>query len=499
MTSDIPTTTRAPTAIPAAIAAALGDEGLAWLTAVLSLQDDALAAALERIAVLDAENQQLRAMAGKDSSNSSKPPSSDPPGAKAVRRRQAHRKPSGKKAGAQFGHVGKARALRPVEEADRIVPHFPAACGHCGADLAGARERSRPLPHQQYELPPLKLELVHHWLHRLLCPRCGAETTAELGAEDRTGQGPRLTAFIALLGVRYRQSRMLVRDLVKDLFDLSISAGTVQACWERTAAALVDPINAIEQTLQKAKVGYFDETGWKQWGKKCWLWVVTTTVCTWFMVHPRRNAEALDKLFPDGFEGTVHSDRWVVYTALFDATHRQLCWSHLGRDLQEIIDAKGAAATRTEEVRVGKAAMFHAWHAFKAGQMDRAALKGATASFRLNFRSFCKDGAAQEADALWRKLGASLIELWPAVFRFLDVDGVEPTNNHAERAIRPGVILRKLSGGTRSDVGSACVSRMLSVAATCRQQNIDVLDYLAETLTCFWRGIPPPRLIRARD
>jgi transposase len=227
--------------------------------------------------------------------------------------------------------------------------------------------------------------------------------------------------------------------------------------------------------------------------------VVTTAICTWFLVHPRRGTEAVDQLFPDGFEGTVHSDRWVVYTTLFDADHRQLCWSHLGRDLQEIIDAKGAAAVRTEGIRVGEAAMFHVWHEFKSGQVDRTALRRTTATFREQFRTFCEDGAAQTADDLWRKLGAGLIDLWPAIFRFLDVEGVEPTNNHAERAIRPGVILRKLSGGTRSDAGSACLSRMLSVTATCRQQNIDVLDYFAETLRCFWRGIPPPKLIRNRD
>jgi transposase len=237
--------------IPAAVVAALGDEGVAWLTAVLAQRDDALSEAHQRITALEEENRKLLALVRRDSSNSSKPPSSDPPGGNAVRRREGRRKPSGRKAGGQPGHVGGTRVLRPVEQADRIVPHYPTTCGGCGADLAGASERSQPLPHQQYELPPLKLELVHHWLHRLLCPRCGTETTAEFGAADRTGQGPRLTAFIALLGVHYRQSRALVRDLVDDLFDLRLSTGTVQSCWERTAAALDGPMEPSDQFRPK--------------------------------------------------------------------------------------------------------------------------------------------------------------------------------------------------------------------------------------------------------
>jgi transposase len=346
----------------------------------------------------------------------------------------------------------------------------------------------------QYELPPLVLQLIHYWLHRRRCPQCGKVTVAGLTPEEASGQGPRLTAFIGLQTAHNRQSRRLVSDLLWDLFRLRLSIGTVQACWERLGEALAKPNEELEQALVAADSLHLDETGWRQWGKRCWLWVATTAAFTVFMIHPRRGADALKKWFPDGFLGTVNSDRWSAYS-YFDLARRQLCWSHLGRDLQAIIDAKGVAAPLAAKVREGEAEMYRTWHALGEGALSRQALQEAVAPFRAEFRKFCQDGRAQTADDLWQKLGRGLLDLWPAVFRFVDVEGIEPTNNAAEQAVRPGVILRKLSQGTRSDAGSLCIGRVLSVTATCHKQGRDVLDYLTAAITAHWAGIPPPPLL----
>ena len=514
-----PTVAEAP---PAAVVEALGEEGALWLRGLLDQVADVerrvaeaekraaeaerrsakleieLAAAHRRIAELEDENRRLRARLDKDSSNSSKPPSSDGPGAKARKRRRGKRKPSGRKAGGQPGHEGTTRKLESVDKADEIHDHFPTTCSCCGHGLAGADEVGNPVPHQQYELPPLRLELIHHWRHRLQCSRCGAENLAELSPVHATGQGPRLTAFIGLLTCHNRQSRSLVVDLIDDLFDLRISTGTVQACFERLGAALAKPVAELEQALRRVDAVYLDETGWRQWGKRCWLWVATTGIFSLFMIHPRRGADALRLWFPDGFDGTVHSDRWSAYS-YFDIEQRQLCWAHLGRDLQAIIDAEGPAAALAEAIRQDEKEMFRQWAFFGAGDIDRKQLQARSSAFRKAFRAFCERGAAQEDDDLWRKLGSDLIKKWPAVFRFLDVEGLEPTNNAAERAVRPGVIWRKLAQGTRSDNGSICASRALSVVATCRKQGIDALDYLTEAMSSHWRGIPPPPLLDATD
>jgi len=222
--------------------------------------------------------------------------------------------------------------------------------------------------------------------------------------------------------------------------------------------------------------------------------VATTAAFTLFMVHPRRGAVALRQWFPDGFEGTIHSDRWSAYS-YFDLVKRQLCWSHLGRDLQAIIDAKGVASELATRIRKGEKRMFRAWHEYLDGKTTWQGLQEAVAPFRQQFHRFCVDGNAQDADDLWRKLGKSLLKLWPAVFRFIDVEGLEPTNNFAEQAVRPSVILRKLSQGTRSDMGSLCIARVMSVTATCRKQGLDILDYMTEALAAHWHGIPPPPLL----
>ena len=439
---------------------------------------------------------ELLARLGKDSSNSHKPPSSDRPD-RANRRkkeRKRKRKGSGRKPGGQPGHTGTTRELRPVEDADRVVHHRPDYCDHCSASLADAVDAGKPLPHQQFELPPVKLELIHRWLHSLSCASCGGVTKARPGAEHTTGQGPRLTAFIGMLSQRYRLSRSLVVGLLADVFGVRISTGTVQACVERVGTSLEKPEEELQAALRQAHSVYLDETGWRQWSDKAWLWVGATLSFTLFTIHSRRGKNVLEDWFPDGFKGYVHSDRWCAYS-YFDTHMRQLCWSHLGRDLQAIIDAKGAGAQRAEAIRQGEKAMFRSWHAFKNDELDRAGLKAATRAFRDDFKTFCEDGLAQTADDRWRKLGKSLLNLWPAVFTFLDADGLEPTNNHAERQIRPGVIWRKLTQGTRSDFGSICAARLLSVTTTCRQRGRDTLDYLTEALTAHWRGRPPPALL----
>jgi transposase len=459
---------------------------------------EAIAAHLiARVAELEVQARELLARLKKDSSNSSKPPSSDAPGrgTSDKRKRKGGRKPSGRKPGGQPGHKGTTRELRPVAEAGRVVDHWPDHCERCHQGLDGVPEFGKPAPHQQYELPPLQLELIHHWLHQRICPHCGETSTGTLAPGEATGQGPRLTSFIAMMSSQeHHQSRSQVVRLLDHLFGVRFSKGTIQSCVERVGEALAAPYSEIVAALQKAYAAHFDETGWRQAGKRFWLWVATTAAFSLFVVHRRRGAEGLDALIPDGFDGFVHSDRWAVYNR-FDVCRRQLCWAHLGRDLQAIIDAGGPGADRAGAMRKGEEAMFRHWHEFKDGMINRLGLRQATAPFRKDFAQFCSDGRAQDGDRRWHNLGKALVKLWPAVFNFIDTEGLEPTNNHAERIIRPSVIWRKITQGTRSDTGRICVSRILSVTTTCSQQGRDALDYLTDALAAHWCGIPPPALI----
>ena len=143
----------------------------------------------------------------------------------------------------------------------------------------------------------------------------------------------------------------------------------------------------------------------------------------------------------------------------------------------------------------GAMAMFATWHQFDDGKLDRVGLIKATARYRTRFRRFCLAGKRQSDDRKWRAFGRDLLRQWPGVFRFIDVEGFEPINNAAERALRTAVLWRRCSNGTRSETGTAFVGRILTVVATCKQQGRDVLGYLSEALLASRRGLSPPSLL----
>ena len=482
-----------PEVIPDRVAAALDAEGLALLNdplGRLKVVEAENASLRAEVAELRRENQELRARLGKDSTNSSRPPSSDPPERLYKR---AKREPSGRKAGGQPGHKGVTREMLPPERVTAVIGHHPATCSGCGADLSSAPQAGEPVPHQVIELPEIRPEVIEHRLHAARCESCGTVTRAELPPEARWCTGPRLTAFAALLCGRFRISREETADLLWSALGVPISKATVQACCERVSAAIAEPVSVLVNALRHLALVHLDETGWKLGRARLWLWVAVATTFTVFAVHLRRSRDQLVEWFGSSFHGVVHSDRWRPYE-MFPPDHRQLCWAHLLRDLQAIIDAAGAGKDRAEKTLLAARTIFVDWRLFKQGSLDRAELQRRTSGFRTTFHTFCADGSGQDADRCWRALGSGLIRLWPAVFRFLDIDGVEPTNNAAEQAIRPAVLWRRSSQGSRSEAGSTFVARILTVAATCRRQGRHPLAYLTEAVVNYTHGRPAPAL-----
>ncbi len=237
-----------------------------------------------------------------------------------------------------------------------------------------------------------------------------------------------------------------------------------------------------------------DETGCKVAGKRAWLWVFSAAAFTYFVITPRRSRAILEQIFSAGHPGTIFSDRWSAYS-FFSASRRQLCWSHLLRDLEGIVDAKGAGSLPAREILLAAKHMVADWPAFRRGEIARAELAERIAPYQVSLRVFAEAGSRQDKDRKWRGLGRDLIRYEDAVFRFVHVDGVEPTNNQAERDIRPAVLWRRSAQGTRSGGGSLFVSRMLTVAATCRRRGHRLLDFLEHVVTAHQRGEQPPSLL----
>jgi transposase len=256
--------------------------------------------------------------------------------------------------------------------------------------------------------------------------------------------------------------------------------------------ALAAPVSEVEAALPVAEVIHLDETSWRQSGVMHWLWVAVTTDLACFAVNRRRRKEQLDLWFPRGYSGVLHCDRWRPYEMF---GRRQLCWSHLLRDIQAIIDLKRAGQEPATLVLAGADAMFVTWHLFKAATIDRVVLQRETAGYRKALRRFCTQGRAQKRDRKWRSLGKDLLRQWDQVFRFLDTDGVEPTNNAAEQELRSGVMWRRMTQGTRTDAGSRFVARVLTAVGTCVRQGRRVLDYMRDALLAHRAGLPPPSLL----
>jgi transposase len=440
----------------------------------------------KRVSELEAENAELRSRVGKDSSNSNKPPSTDNPF-----KRKPPKARGARKVGGQPGHKGVTRAIIPPEKVNERRVIRPGACP-CGHDLVGVSAEGKPLVRQVVEIPRIEPHVTEFLLHAVRCPACRTLNRPEVPAEAQTGTGPVLTALAAMLVGQYRLSREAVADLLARILDMPICGATVQASCERIGEALAAPMQELENALPSTESVHMDETSWKERGVLRWLWVAVSERFSCFSVHARRGIDQLNAWFPNGYRGRVHCDRWRPYE-IFE--RRQLCWSHLERDLQSVIDRGAAGARRAEHMLAGAVAMFAIWRRFDSNELDRAALVEATSRFRLAFRRFCLAGARQREDRKWRALGRDLLRQWPAVFRFIDAPGFEPTNNAAERGLRTAVLWRRCSQGTRTERGSAFVGRILSVVATCKQQGRDVLGYLAEALLAHRSGLPHPGLL----
>jgi transposase len=464
---------------------------------------------LEQVAMLRVENAALRAQnaalqqrihelearLGQNSSNSSCPPSSDPPQVPLNRRAV----PSGRKRGGQPGHRGTFRALLPVEQVDEVVAVVPERCRHCEQPLPeiAARRRARVWRHQVVELLPLAVRVTEYQMAARRCPACGKHTRADLPAGvPRRSFGARLTAVIALLSGRYRLSRREVRQLLQDLWAVRVSLGAVLRQEQAQSAALVPVVEEARAAVQQAAVVNMDETGWREQQRRAWLWTVVTAELTVFRIDRRRGGAVVDALLGDDFAGVVGSDRWSAYSR-FPAERRALCWAHLKRDFQALVDRGGEAAPIGRWGLAEIERLFVLWHRLREGEFDRKELRRQLVPLQARLGRLLRRGQ-ESPDRKAVTLCRELTKRWPALWTFARVHGVEPTNNVAERALRPAVLWRKGCFGSDSEAGSRFAERLLTVVATCRQQGRSLVEFLVTAGEAALRGLPPPSLLPAR-
>jgi transposase len=438
-----------------------------------------------RIQQLEARVEKLERELGKSSRNSSRPPSSDPPGAP-----RRSKDPTGRKRGAQSGHEGHGRELLPACAVDEVIEHWPERCG-CGHIFSEQERRpvSAPARLQVEELPAITARVIEHQCQRLRCPDCGKRTRGQLPAElAKSSFGPRLQAAVATLSVRNRVSRADAVELCEELFGARISSGAVDAILGRAGAALKEPHADLLRHVRAANALNVDETGWRTAGERRALWGAFTRRHAFFQIASDRHEDHVKGLLADT-SAIVTSDRWWAYAHL-PLARRQLCWSHLKRDFQA--HAEGLAAER-EFGEVGLElceGVFWAWEVFQHTG-DRAQLKRTVRSLQRTYKPIIRSYAAKrQRNRRCRGMARNLLKAWPALWTFTAQKGVEPTNNHAERALRSAVIYRKLSLGSQSEVGERRIERLLSAHTTCRLQRRSLFAYLTELFTAQARGDP---------
>ncbi len=470
-------------------AEAIYDQGREAVVEVLLAMDLRIAQLEAHVARQDERIAKLERQLNRSSKNSSQPPSADGPSAPA-----RSKDPSGRPRGGQLGHEGKGRPFLPAWAVDEVIEHWPGrcSCGHVFAESehVGVGE---PMRHQVEELPVITVNVTEHRAQRVRCPGCGGPVRAEIPHEaSRSAFGPRLQAAIATLSVRNRISRRDAVELAEQLFGSRISTGTVDAILSRVGEALADPHADLLDQLRLSRAVNMDETGRRTAGERRALWGVFDDRHAYLHVAENRHEDHAKELLADT-KAIVTSDRWWAYSHL-PLARRQLCWAHLKRDFAAHSEGLGAEKEFGERGLELCERVFWAWEVFKH-TADRKALQLAIRRLQREYKPVIRGYAAKRArNRHCRGMARNLLKAWPALWTFAKHPGLEPTNNHAERALRSAVIYRKLSLGSQSKTGELRTARLLSAHTTCRLQGRSLFVYLTEAISAHARGDPVPLL-----
>ena len=444
-----------------------------------------------RVAPLEDRVRTLQEQLNQSSRNSSRPPSSDPPQSQRPTRPRGQRRRGG-----QPGHPGQTRTLVPVEDVDEVVVLKPEQCRGCHALLSG--DDPTPFRHQVIEMPPIKPVITEYQWHQLGCSACGETTRAPWPAGVPSGTyGPRVQATVALYTGAYRLSKRTTQHVMDEVFGVPMSVGTIGPLEQATTAAVAAPVEEARTYVQAQEVAHLDETSGRQGDKRAWLWVAVTSWVTVFVVRLSRGGQVARELLGEKFSGILVTDRYRAYT-WYPVRWRQGCWAHWLRDF-EAMRGRGGCSEEIGDALLAQAhQMFAWWHRVREGTLKRSTLRSYMSPLRREVERLLEAGSRcgvpQTAGTC-----RDILKRREALWTFVQVEGVEPTNNTAERSIRPGVLWRTGSFGTQSAEGSRFVESMMTVVATLKQQQRNVLEYLTAACAAALRGEAAPSLLPESD
>jgi transposase len=438
-------------------------------------------AVVDLVLSLMARVEELERELRRNSRNSSLPPSRDSP---AARGQRPGRKGSGRRQGGQPGHPGQHREL--VCDPDRVLEHWPAACGGCGRPV-GRQPVGEPVVHQVSEIE-VRVLVSEHRRQRVSCPRCRTRTLAELPAGVPAGAFGATVAAAATTLTAARLSRRDTARLLQDLCGVKISPASVEGLVKQASDALEDPYAQILARLDASPVRCADETSWRQADRARWLSVAAAEHAALFQLTDRRDRDATMALLGEQPAGTIVSDRYAVY-AYIDPAQRQLCLAHLLRDCTALGERKGAPGRLGRKLQRTLHDVFAVLDS--ADGDDLQTLSDQLAEHRRRLHELLGRGQ-RSRDPRTARFCAGLLSSWESLWTFTRVPGVPATNNAAERALRHAVLWRKTSYGTQTDHGDRLVERLLTIRESCRLQGRRLHDYLTNAIAAQLNGQPIP-------
>jgi len=469
----------------------------------LAQRDRQLAERDATIAALERRVAELEERLNRYSGNSSKPPSTDSPAQREERRNRnaARGKRSCKKQGAQPGHKGHKRALIPPEQVTEVVVCAPESCD-CGLELDVSHDVAVHRE-QVVELPPITPVVTEYRLHRRQCAGCGQIHVGQRPAGAPPGGfGPRVTSLAAMLTGAFHLSRRSAVALLRDVFGVGMSTGALSNCERRAAAALETSHEEARAHVQSAEARHIDATTWYTKSTRAAVWVVATSLVTLIAMTANASRAALLGIV-GRITGRIVVDRATVFNC-WEGDQRQTCWAHLLRYFEGMAQRDGPAGQVGTALCTLTLAMFSIWHDFKRGTITRAELQATLKTARgdpkpevfverfravLDYGRVCGDRAVEGTcrDILERH--------WDSLWVFLEVDDVEPTNNHAERELRSTVKWRQTSFGSQSERGNRFAERIMTASRTLRKQARPLYPFLHDTLAAHWSEQPKPSLL----
>lgn len=435
---------------------------------------------------LKKENDSLREQLNNNSTNSSLPPSRD------IKKKKKIKQKSGRKRGGQPGHQAWQRSKIPSEQVDSIIDCKPAEKCDCGGTI---KLKNKIKTHQVFEIPLPKYEVIEYRIYKGSCEACHCKHEGQLPAGmSPKGFGVRAQAMLSLLTSKYRLSKRLVQSWFQDVYQMPICLGSVSNVEHTVSKSLKLIHEEVFARIQTEKVVHVDETGHKEVNRSGWAWIASVPKYTYFMLNKSRGKKVAKEVIGDYHGRLVVTDRYPAYNYLPSENH-QICWAHLKRDFQKIAERPDKPGRIGKMLLKAYTQLFGFWKTEYKEELKLSKKQKKRLRYFKNKMLRWLVAGVHCGHGRTSRTCENILELQNSLWHFFENPDIPPTNNHAERQLRPLVISKKLTFGTQSDRGSRFIERIFTVVTSCKQQGRDVLAFVTEAIQRYFLNKKAPSLV----